>query len=189
MKKFKYFGVVIHPRGAEKYDWKNLSKEKISSLLRELSFPTPKEVGVILTSLLVRGDKKSKRLWSNETDPEYYYGKVEQMFGQLELGEKNNRPHYQLWVSMKPQVPRTGMIKELSKKFYNEEKSTSISVLTLSKDNDRMIEYCQKESRANLKDEYSHVQIDKTFSEYQKYLEENPEAKKSKKILTLIKNG
>lgn len=90
---------------------------------------------------------------------------------------------------MKPQVPRTGMIKELSKKFYNEEKSSCISVLTLSLDNDRMIEYCQKESRANLKDEYRHVQIDNSFSEYQKYFEDNPDAKKSKKIPTLIKNG
>lgn len=138
---------------------------------------------------MVRGDKKPKRSWSIETDPEYYYGKVEQMFGQLELGYKNNRPHYQVWVSMKPQVPRTDMIKELSKKFYNEEKSSSISVLTLSKDKDRMIEYCQKESRANLKDEYSHVQINNSFSEYQKYLEENLDAKKSKKISTFIKNG
>lgn len=120
MKKFQYFGV---------------SKNEITILLRELSFPIPKEVGVILTNLSVRGDKKVKKSWTNETVPEYYYGNVEQMFGQLELGYKNNRPHYQLWISMKPQVPRTGMIRELSKKFYNQNKSSSISVLTLSLDN------------------------------------------------------
>ena len=186
MKKFKYFGVVIHPKGAENYDWKKLSKDEITILLRKLSFPTPKEVGVTLSNLLVRGDKKAS---SDQSQSDYYYGKVEQMFGQLELGEKNNHPHYQLWVSMKPQVPRTGMLKELSKKFYNEEKSNSISVLILSKDNDQMIEYCQKELRANLKDEYTHVQINNSFSEYQKYLEENPDAKKLKKTRISIKNG
>ena len=111
------------------------------------------------------------------------------MFGQLELGHKNNRPHYQLWISMKPQIPKTGMIRELSKKFYNQDKSSSISVLTLSLDNNELIKYCQKESRANLKDEYSRVQIDNSFFEYHKYLEENPDAKKSNKIPTLIKNG
>lgn len=74
-------------------------------------------------------------------------------------------------------------------KFYNKENSSCISVLTLSVDNDRMIEYCQKESRANLKGEYEHVQIDNSFSEYQKYLEDNPDAKKSKKIRILIKDG
>ena len=188
MKKFKYFGVVIHPKDGNNYDWKNLSKNEITILLRELSFPTPKEVGLILTNLSVRGDKKVKKSWTNETIPEYYYGKVEQMFGQLELGHKNNRPHYQLWISMKPQVPKTGMIRELSKKFYNQDKSSSISVLTLSLDNNEFIKYCQKESRANLKDEYSHVQISNLFSEYQKYLEENHESKKWKMSHTLIKN-
>ena len=39
MKKFKYFGVVIHPKGAENYDWKNLSKDEMTILLRKLSFP------------------------------------------------------------------------------------------------------------------------------------------------------
>ena len=51
---------------------------------------------------------------------------------------------------MKPQVPKTGMLKELSKKFYNENKSNSISVTVLSKNNDEMINYCRKESRSNL---------------------------------------
>ena len=189
MKKFKYFGVVIHPKDGNNYDWKNLSKNEITILLRELSFPTPKEVGLILTNLSVRGDKKIKKSWTNETVPEYYYGKVEQMFGQMELGHKNNRPHYQLWISMKPQVPKTGMIRELSKKFYNQDKSSSISVLTLSLDNNELIKYCQKESRANLKDEYSHVQISNSFSEYERYLEENPESKKWKMSHTIIKNG
>ena len=35
---------------------------------------------------------------------------------------------------MKPQVLKTNMLKELSKKFYNEEISNSISVLILSND-------------------------------------------------------
>lgn len=185
MKKFKYFGVVIYPKGAENYNWKNLSKDEMVILLRKLSFPTPKEVGLTLTNLSVRGDKKPKRSCLNETIPEYYFGKLEQVFGQLELGDKNNRPHYQIWVSMKPQVPRTGMIKELSKKFC----SSFISVLTLSLDNSQMIEYCQKESRADLNDEYSHVQINNSFSEYQKYLEDNPDSKKWNMSHTLIKNG
>lgn len=38
-----------------------------------------------MSNLLVRGDKKPKRSWSTENDPEYYYGKVEQIFSQLEL--------------------------------------------------------------------------------------------------------
>lgn len=52
-----------------------------------------------------------------------------------------------------------------------------------------MIEYCQKESIANLKDEYAHVEINNSFSEYQRYLEENIDAKKSKKIRIIIKNN
>lgn len=51
-----------------------------------------------------------------------------------------------------------------------------------------MIEYCRKESRANLNDEYSHVEINAAYCEYQKYLEENEDAKKLKNNLTLIKN-
>ena len=77
---------------------------------------------------------------------------------------------------MKPKVPKTGMLKELSKKFYNEDKSDSISVLVLSKNNDEMIEYC-------------HVEINAAYCEYQKYLEENEDAKKLKNNLTLIKSG
>lgn len=42
MKKFKYFGVVIHPAGGENYDWIKMSKDEIPLILRELSFPTPK---------------------------------------------------------------------------------------------------------------------------------------------------
>ena len=53
----------------------------------------------------------------------------------------------------------------------------------------QLIEYYQKESKANLKNEYSHVQINNSFSEYQKYLEENAESKKSKISPILIKNG
>ena len=189
MKKFKYFGVVIHPKGCENYDWKNLSKNEITILLRELSFPTSKEVGIIMDSLSVRGDKKSSKQLTSESRLNYYYGKVEQMFGQLELGEKNNRPHYQLWVSMKPQVPKTSMLRELSKKFYNEERSDSISVLILSKNNEEMIKYCRKELRANLNDKYSHVEINTAYCEYQKYLEENEDAKKLKKSPILIKDG
>jgi hypothetical protein len=75
------------------------------------------------------------------------------------------------------------------KKFYNENKSDSISVLVLSKNNDEMIDYCRKESRANLNDEYSHVEINGVYCEYQKYLEENEDAKKLKNNLTLLKNG
>lgn len=189
MKKFKYFGIVIHPKGCENYNWKNLSKDKITILLRELGFPTPKDVGITMNNLSVRGDKKSSKQLTEQTELNYYYGGVEQMFGQLELGEKNNRPHYQLWVSMRPQVPKTAMLRELSRKFYNEDKSNSISVLVLSKNNDEMIEYCRKESRANLNDEYSHVEINGAYCEYQKYLEENEDAKKLKNNLTLIKNG
>jgi hypothetical protein len=37
-----------------------------------------------------------------------HYGKVE-----LELGYENGRPHYQLWVSMKPKVPTGALIKAL----------------------------------------------------------------------------
>lgn len=63
-----------------------MSKDEIPVILRELSFPTPKKVGITLSNLLVKGDKKLKRSWSIEIDLEYYYGKIEQMFGQLELG-------------------------------------------------------------------------------------------------------
>ena len=189
MKKFKYFGIVIHPKGCENYNWKNLSTDKITILLRELGFPTPKDVGITMNNLSVRGDKRSSKQLTEQSESNYYYGRVEQMFGQLELGEKNNRPHYQLWVSMRPQVPKTAMLRELSRKFYNEDKSNSISVLVLSKNNDEMIEYCRKEARANLNDEYSHVEINGAYCEYQKYLEENEDAKKLKNNLTLIKNG
>ena len=77
MKKFKYFGVVIHPKGYENYDWKNLSKDEITILLRELSFPTPKEVGIIMNSLSVRWDKRSSKQLTSENRLNYYYGKVE----------------------------------------------------------------------------------------------------------------
>ena len=71
MKKFKYFEVVIHSEGGKNYDWFNMSKDEIPFILRELSVPTSFGVGITLSNLLVRGDKKSKRSWSIETDPEY----------------------------------------------------------------------------------------------------------------------
>ena len=81
------------------------------------------------------------------------------------------------------------MLRELSKKFYNEERSDSISVLILSKNNEEMIKYCRKELKANLNDEYNYVEINAAYCEYQKYLEENEDAKKLKKSPILIKDG
>ena len=47
----------------------------------------------------------------------------------------------------------------------------------------------EKEERVNLNDNYIHVEINATYCEYQKYLEDNPDAKKSKKIRIFIKDG
>lgn len=62
------------------------------SVLRKLFFLTPNELGK--NNLLVRRDKKPKKSQFDKTEAKYYYGKVEQIFGQLELGYKNNHPHY-----------------------------------------------------------------------------------------------
>ena len=56
------------------------------------------------------------------------------MFDQVEFRGKNNCFHYQLWVSIKFQVLKTSMVRELRKKFYH----------------NKMIDYYEKELKANL---------------------------------------
>lgn len=175
IKKFSKFRVTIHPKLDEKEltqgSWSGMSKELITERLRKLKFKTPIEMARICLSISLKGDKK-------RNSDDYYVASVKDFGGQLELGTKNGIPHYQLWVELKPQTTKKRLLNYLSQVMYNEEISDAISVEVLTEDIEAYKDYCSKEDAANLLDEYAHIKVDKTISEFDEYLEVNPETKK-----------
>lgn len=120
---------------------------------------------------------------------ECYYTSVEDVKGQLELGSKNRKPHYQLWLRTKIKIIKKKLLEALSYSIYEEKTSNAISVAILSMNDDDMQKYCLKENNADLCEEYGHVQITKSAMDFQVFLEENPESKKYWMSRMLTING
>ena len=165
------FGVVIHAVGAEKFDFSAKTKLEITEILRELSFVTPSELSKILLNIKVQGNKK-------RNSEERYFSVIKDIKGQLELGFKNNKPHYQVWIKMNSLIVKGALLKALSQAIYGESKSSAISVQILSEDSEDFQKYCTKHDNADLCDEYSHVVLTKAAMEFELYMQKNPEAKK-----------
>jgi hypothetical protein len=172
--RFSKFSIIIMPEIDESlgfFDWEKMSKEEVVESLRLLKFKTPIEIIQIIKNLKPRASKRQG------DQGYYYYGKSIDFGGQLELGSKKNKPHYQLWLEVKPKVRQKQLLEKLSQDIYQKEISYAISVSVLSEDILDYQSYCSKENRGDLVGEYGHLMIDNKMAELNKYMDENPELK------------
>ena len=182
MNRYKKFGITIHPLDESDFNWNNKDKTEITNKLRELKFLTPLELSSKLIKLKIKdGLKKNKN--------EYYFSKPVNFGGQLELGKKNNRPHYQCWLEMSRRITKRKILLELSKIIYNREISNAISIIVLTKDIEDYKNYCSKEDRAYLENEYSHISLSISLVTFEQYLSDNPDSKKYSLNYFLINVG
>ena len=171
MSRYKKFGITIHPFKGSEFNWKGKSKAEITNKLRELKFLTPLELCSKLIKLKVKdGIKKDKN--------NYYFSRSVDFGGQLELGKENNPPHYQCWLEMSRRTTKRKILLELSKIIYNCEISNAISIIVLTKDIEDYKNYCSKEDRAYLENEYSHISLSISLVTFEQYLSDNPDSKK-----------
>ena len=170
IKRYSNFGLTIHPRyEGESIDWKSLSKEEISSTLSRLGFIIPSELVSLMRSVRIPANSRKSKTGVKK----YYFSKVKNFGGQLELGAENGVPHYQLWLEFSPQCGKMNLLQYFSEKIYGVERSEQISVLVLGTEFSDYKNYCSKEDRANLPGSYSNsIENSDFFS----YLEEEPEA-------------
>jgi len=182
--KFTKFGLTVHPKGGQGVNWKQLTKEEVSEKLNELEFVKPRELArVLLDTRIFKESRKNKHTGESQN----YYSETENLGGQLELGDQNGTPHYQCWIELTSKNTASKVLKYFSQILYQEDKSSAVSVRVLTEDISDYIEYCKKEKRADLPGDFRHINIDKMIGELDKYLEENPDAKKSLKTLMAIK--
>ena len=183
--KFTKFGITIHPPGGESVNWKELTKQEISEKLKELNFWTPTKVARLMTEVQIFKERKK-----NKSGQLIVYNSESKDFGgQLELGTKNKTPHYQLWLELTSKTTKKKVLNYFSKKLTGETTSTAISVTVLTEDIENYVNYCQKEDRANLEGDYTHIEVTSLLSEMDKYLEDNPDSKKYWNHLMATKPG
>jgi len=179
----KYWSVVIYPKTTEDIDWKSMDKESLTTKLEELLMITPSALGKVLVDLRLEGDKK-------KNSDEYYLSTVKRFTGQLELGTKNGRPHYQLAIELTSRVTLKKLKVYFSKAIYGEMASNAISIEALKNNFDEYsVGYCLKEDRANLLRDYTHVSITQDYMKSIIHMEENSELKKYWKARFGIKTG
>jgi hypothetical protein len=183
--KFTKFGITIHPKGGEEVSWKQLTKQEIAAKLRELEYIRPSELARVLYETKIFKESKSNKSTGERID---YYSEVSNFGGQLELGDRNSTPHYQCWIELTSKQPISKVLGYYSRAIYSESRSNAVSVKILTEDIESYVDYCMKEKRADLPDEYQHINIDKMIGMYDKYLEENPDAKKSLIALMAIRD-
>jgi hypothetical protein len=183
--KYKRFGLTIHPLGGDRVIWSQLTEEEISAQLKELKYLRPNELARVLLETQIFKEKKKNKITGETID---YYSEMYDFGGQLELGDKYRTPHYQCWIELTAKQSISKVLKYYSMKLYGEERSFAVSVKVLTEDSEAYENYCSKEKRANLPGEYAHMNIDKTIGELDKYLEDNPDAKKSLIALLAIKD-
>lgn len=171
-KNYRYntFGVVIFPPNSESIDFSSKDPVEITSILRDLGFFTPIALAEILASLKVPGNKK-------RNSSERYFSVVESLHGQLELGSKTNRPHYQICLKFSIKITKKQLLEALSLVLFNQKNSNAVSVMVASEDSSLLEAYCSKETRAHLMDEFADIVLSKEFLILHKFLRENPEAK------------
>jgi len=116
--KFSKFGVTFHPEGGNKVDWENLTKEEITKKLEELNFVKPLELAkILLETQIFKESKKNKQ--TGEVNR--YYSEASDFGGQLELGGRNNVPHYQIWIELTSKNTATKILKYYSYLLYGKE--------------------------------------------------------------------
>lgn len=169
------FGVVINPELETKVDWTKIDDSELLPILRETKFPDRMRLVEILNKVRIKGQprKGAKAKDSNG----HYNVKITNHGGQMERGA-GGAPHWQLWVEVKPQTTKTALLTALSKALYNKDKSKAISIQETGLQTDDLKNYCNKEGRLILSEEFSNTVVDKATGDYQEYLERNPSLKK-----------
>lgn len=179
--RLKEWSLTILPEGGEEVDWPSLSRDETTEKLKELGFPNPRDLEKVLRTVKfeVRKNKQGEPV----------YGTIEKYGGQLELGTKNGKPHYQMWINTSHVVYKGVLASGISQAVYSKEISGAINVTGLSLDSSDYKEYCVKEDRANLPGDYEHYELSSDRYEVEKYFEENPQLKKWRTIHTDTRNG
>ena len=175
------FGVTIlpkNPRGRP-VKWKSLDAGQKTERLEKLGFIKPLQLGLKLKCLVFFSDVKLK-------SGSYGRVRVKNFGGQLEIGSTNEVPHFQLWLEVSPRTTKTKLLEALSLELYGEKKSSSISVIYLTKDTSFYKDYCMKDERANLLGDFSNVIITPELVDMFKYIEGDEDLKKflTRHILT-----
>lgn len=170
------FGIVINPEIEEKVEWTEYDEEMLLKKLRELKFMNKEKLEKALQNVNIEGQPR-KKAKSSESEQVRYNVKIVDYGGQLERGE-GGAPHWQMWVETKPQTTKLLLLRALSLAIYGKEKSNAISVQILGVKDEDLKNYCLKEGRLELGEEFSNNVLDKQSRDFQIYLERNPSLKK-----------
>ena len=181
--RFKYFSIILNVSGGENIDWSCLGRKEMADKMTELNFPTPLGLAVSLR------DFEGIAQNSNIDKSRVRRFKFERFIGQLEKGEQNNRPHYNLSVKTSSKVLVSTVVRELSLFLYGLKNCKSVSVEP-THDVDLLDKYCLKEETRLLLEstDYYPPLVDVTVSDFIKALEEDEELKKFISILVCTKN-
>lgn len=181
--RFKYFSIVLNVPGGENIDWSCLGQKQMADKMAELNFPTPLDLAVSLR------DFEEIAQNSNIDKSRVRRFKFKRFIGQLEKGEQNNRPHYNLSVKTSSKVLVSTVVRELSLFLYSLKNCKSISVEP-THDAELLDKYClMEETRLLLEStDYYPPLVNVHVSDFIKALEENEELKKFISILVCTKN-
>ena len=181
--RFRYFSIVLNVAGGENINWGCLGRKEMADKMTELNFPTPLDLAVALR------DFEGIAQNSNVDKSRVRRFKFERFIGQLEKGEQNNRPHYNLSVKTSSKVLVSAVVRELSLVLYSVKNCNSINVEP-THDVDLLDKYCLKEETRLLLEstDYYPASVDVRVSDFIKALEEDEELKKFISILVCTKN-
>ena len=181
--RFRYFSIVLNVAGGEEINWATLTKEEMVNEMTRLNFPTPLGLSVLLRDF--EGISQN----SNIAKSRIRRFRFEKFIGQLERGEKNNRPHYNLSLKTSSKVLGSAVVRELSLALYNVKNCKSINVEP-THDVESLDKYCLKEETRLLLEstDYYPPLVDARVSEFIEALEEDEELKKFISIRVCTKN-
>ena len=171
--RFSKFGLTILPKyESREIDWKSLSKLEVSETLVDLDFIKPLEISGLMKSMKLKARCKGLKNGKKQQ----YFSMVKNFGGQLELGDGNGVPHYQLWLEVKPASSKKLLLEYFSEKIYGVRRSDQVSVFVLGGDMKDFKDYCGKENRGNLAGVYGD-KVDKKMWDFLGYQESEPESK------------
>ena len=181
--RFKYFSIVLNVAGGEEINWGLLTKEEMVNEMIRLHFPTPLGLSAFLRNF--EGIAQN----SNIDKSRIRRFRFEKFIGQLEKGEENNRPHYNLSIKTSSKVLPSAVVRELSLALYNIKNCKSINVEP-THDVELLDKYCLKEETRLLLEstDYYPPLVDARVSEFIEALEEDEELKKFISILVYTKS-
>jgi hypothetical protein len=172
--RFNSYSLVINPEGAQEHDWVELSKDTKLYLetMLALGFPTPKELTDKLATfrgVAQRSSDPKKVRFCSFTD----------YFGQLEKGEINMKPHYNLIVRLNVKIYVSVLLRELSQHLYQQDNSYAIQIKP-TLDSTALYNYCGKEdTRLILENSpYYPSRVDSRYKQFDSMMGEYPDMEK-----------